>query len=425
MSGRALSSVARVGVAATLALALVPAAAGSVAAQSHTVTIGVDHVDDANQVPAKGRLFEYTDFFSRTVTVHRGDVVNFRTAPAAFHVVGLARTAAEAQAAYPVATLDTDDPNAPNGAPKIAFGPSNYPIVDGTASGDLSKVDFSRPNGPPDCGRPDLGEPDCVFSGGNDIDVAGPNLNFGPSGPLPADWRVKIDAAPGRYTYLCFIHPGMRGTLNVVGTSQPTTSQAVINHQSFGQFVADRAQALAAEKAANVVSFTGRAPGTRTYLFKVGIGAAQNHVAIDEMFPNPATVPGGAPTLAAGDKVRFDWADTHNVHTVFFPTTVEETSPFGFDCDGGFTPPTGPPCFETGETFAPELIGDPGTSPPGTLLTSPTAIVDSGLLLGTGYHLSPLVQTWSVATNGSTGAGTYSFRCAIHDFMVGSFAVGG
>ena len=113
MSGRALSSVARVGVAATLALALVPAAAGSVAAQSHTVTIGVDHVDDANQVPAKGRLFEYTDFFSRTVTVHRGDVVNFRTAPAAFHVVGLARTAAEAQAAYPVATLDTDDPNAP------------------------------------------------------------------------------------------------------------------------------------------------------------------------------------------------------------------------------------------------------------------------------------------------------------------------
>ncbi len=424
MSGRASSFVARIGVATLLAASLVPAAALSVAAAPHTVVIGVDHADPANQDPAKGRLFEYTDFFSRSVTVHRGDVVNFRTAPASFHIVGLARTEAEAQAAYPVATLDTDDPDAPNGAPKIMFGPSNFPIVDGNTSGDLSAVDFSRPNGPPDCGRPDLGEPDCVYSGGNDIDVAGPNLNFGPTGPQPADWRVKIDAAPGKYTYLCFIHPGMRGTLKVVGSSQPTTSQAQIDHKSFGQFIADRAQAIAAEKAANVVSYSGGAPGSRTYVFKVGIGAASNHVAIDEMLPNPVTVPGGAPALTAGDKVRFDWVDTHNVHTVFFPTTVEETTPFGFDCDSGFVPPFGPPCFETGETFAPELIGDPGNAPPGTLLTSPSAIVDSGLLVGTGYGLSPSVQTWHVATNGSTGSGSYSFRCAIHDFMIGSFSVG-
>lgn len=424
MSVRALSSAARIGSAAALAASAILITASPVAAQTHTVVIGVDHVDPANQDLAKGRLFEYTDFFSRAVTVRHGDVVDFRTAPAAFHIVGLARTEAEALAAYPVATLDTDDPDAPNEAPKIALGPSNFPIVDGNASGDLSKVDFSRPNGPPDCGRPDLGEADCVFSGGDDIDVAGPNLNFGPTGPQPADWRVRIDASPGTYTFLCFIHPGMRGTLKVVGTAQPTTTQAQIDHKSFGQFVADRAQALAAEKAANVVSYTGGAPGTRTYLFKVGIGAASNHVAIDEMLPNPATVPGGAPGLASGDKVLFDWADTHNVHTVFFPTSVEETSPFGFDCDSGFVEPFGPPCFETGEAFAPELIGDPGNAPPGTVLTSPSAIVDSGLLVGTGYNLSPSVQAWHVATNGSTGTGTYSFRCAVHDFMIGSFTVG-
>jgi len=425
MSRRVLPLLAGVGVATGLAMSVLPVVAVSVTAAAHTVIIGVDHVDDANQQPQNGRLFEYTDFFSRAVTVHTGDTVDFRTAPAAFHVVGLARTEAEARAAYPIATLDTDDPNAPNGAPKILFGPSNFPIVDGNANGNLGAVDFSRPNGPPDCGRPDLAEPDCVFSGGDDIDVAGPNLNFGPAGPLPADWRVRIAAAPGTYTFLCFIHPGMRGTLHVVGTSQPTTSQAVINRQSFGQFVADRAQALAAERAANVVSFTGGAPGTRTYDFKVGIEAASHHVAIDEMFPNPATVPGGAPTLTKGDQVRFDWSDTHNVHTVFFPTSIEETSPFGFDCDSGFVAPTGPPCFETGEAFAPELIGDPGTSPPGTLLTSPSAVVDSGLLVGTGYGLSPTVQTWHVATNGSTATGAYMFRCAVHDFMVGSFSVSG
>jgi plastocyanin len=419
-----LSSAVRLAVATALAISMIPAAAASVAAQGHTLVIGVDHVDAANQDPAKGRLFEYTDFCSRTVTVHQGDVVNFRTAPAAFHIVGLATNEAAARAAYPVGILDTDDPNAPNGAPKIEFGPSNYPIVNGNTDGNLSGVDFSKPNGPPDCGRPDLGEADCTFSGGNDIEVAGPNLNFGPTGPVAADWRVAINAAPGKYAFLCFIHPGMRGTLNVVAPDRPTTTQSQIDHKSWGQFVADRAQGLAAERKANAVRYVGGAPGTRTYEFKVGVAAAKNHVAIDEMFPNPATVPGGAPALQPGDKVRFDWVDPHNVHTVFFPTTVEETTPFGFDCDGGFTAPAPPPCVETGE-FAPEVIGDPGISPPGTLLTSPSTVVDSGLLVGTAYGLSPSVQTWNVATTGASAGGTYTFRCAVHDFMVGSFTVGG
>jgi plastocyanin len=424
MSRRALSLASRLGVAAALALSVNPATAALVSAQGQTLVIGVDHVDPANQDFAKGRLFEYTDFFTREVTVHQGDVVNFRTAPGAFHIVGLATNEAVARAVYPVAVLDTDDPNAPNGAPKIAFGPSNYPIVNGNTSGDLSGVDFSKPNGPPDCGRADLGEPDCTFSGGSDIEVAGPNLNFGATGPGPADWRVAITATPGTYTFLCFIHPGMRGTLNVVGAGRPTTTQEQIDHKSPGQFVADRAQGLAAEREANAVSFVGDAPGSRTYEFKVGIGAANNHVAIDEMFPNPATLLGGMPALQPGDKVRFDWVDPHNVHTVFFPTTIEETTPFGFDCDGGFTVPSGPPCLETGE-FAPEVIGDPGNAPPGTLLTSPSAVVDSGLLIGTDYGLAPTVQTWNVATNSATAGGAYSFRCAVHDWMVGGFSVTG
>jgi plastocyanin len=414
----------RLGVAASLAVMSLVGAASSVSAQgSRTLVIGVDHVDAANQDPAHGRLFEYTDFFSRSVTVHTGDVINFRTAPGAFHIVGLAKSEAAARAAYPVVVLDGDDPNAPNGAPKIAFGPSNYPIVNGNTSGDLSGVDFSRPNGPPDCGRPDLGEPDCTFSGGTDIEVAGPNLNFGPTGPVPADWRVKIAAQPGTYQFLCFIHPGMRGTLNVVGGSRPASTQAQIDHKAHGQFISDRAQALAAEQQANVVRWTGGAPGSRTYLFSVGVAAAHNHVAIDEMLPNPATVPGGPPRLTKGDQVRFNWVDPHNVHTVLFPPSAE-ISPFGFDCNGGFTEPTGPPCLETGE-FAPEVIGDPGNASSGTQLANPSTVVDSGVLVGTGYNLNPSVQTWSVGTGSGTAGGAYQFHCTVHDFMVGSFTVSG
>ena len=421
---RFVSRASRVGVAGALALTSIVGAASAVSAGGpRTLVIGVDHVDAANQDPAHGRLFEYHDFFSRSVTVHTGDVVDFRTAPGAFHIVGLAKSDATARAAYPVAFADRDDPNAPNGAPKIAFGPSNYPIVNGNTSGDLSGVDFSRPNGPPVCGRPDLGERDCTFSGGTDVEVAGPNLNFGPAGPVAADWRVKITAPQGTYHYLCFIHPGMRGTLRVVGGSRPASTQAQIDHKSFGQFISERAQALAAERQANVVRWTGGAPGSRTYLFKVGIGAAQNHVAIDEMLPNPATVPGGPPHLTAGDQVRFNWADPHNVHSVLFPPSADIT-PFGFDCNGGFTVPAGPPCLETGE-FAPEVIGDPGNAASGTQLTNPSTIVDSGVLAGTGYNINPSVQTWTVRTGASTSHAAYHFHCTIHDFMVGSFTVGG
>lgn len=418
---RLVARAARVGMATSLAAMSMIGAASTVSATGpQTLVIGVDHVDAANQDPAHGRLFEYTDFFTRSVTIHTGDTVNFRTAPGAFHIVGLAKTEAAALSAYPVAMLDTDDPNAPNGAPKIAFGPSNYPIVNGNTNGDLSAVDFTKPNGPPNCGRLDLGQADCTFSGGNDIEVAGPNLNFSATGPLAVDWRVKITAAPGTYAYLCFIHPGMRGKLHVVDNDDARTTQAQIDAASWRQFVSDRAKGLAVERWANKVRWTGGAPGTRTYIYRVGVAAANNHVTIDEMFPNIMTLHGGGPHLAKGDKARFRWADPHIVHTVMFPDT-NDLSPFGFDCNGGFTPPVGPPCHETGEPV--EFIGDPGNAPSGTQLISPSTMVDSGLLIGTGYKLSPTVQTWSVSTGSGTAAGKYQFHCTVHDWMVSSFIV--
>jgi plastocyanin len=410
-----------------LGAALLPIGlANAVAAGPSVVVIGVDHFDPANQDFAHGRLFEYTDFFTRSVTVHQGEVVNFRTAPGAFHIIGLGPSDAVARKTYPVALTDADDPNASTGAPKIAFGPSNYPIVHGNTAGDLSGVDFTRPNGPPHCGRPDLHQADCVFSGGTDIEVAGPNVNQPAKGPpLAADWRVKITAKPGTYAFTCYIHPGMNGQLHVVAGSAAATTQAQIDAQSATQFAADRAAGLALESMANRVRWTGGAPGTRTYLIWDGAGTSDGHVAIDEIFPNPATVKGGAPTVKQGDTVRYIWADRHNVHSLYFPSRLKDTAPFGFDCDTGFRPfgngPPGPPCIETGEKGGPEVIADPGTTASGTVLTRRT--IDAGLRAGKAYGLSSSSQSWSAVTNATTKPGRYTFKCTLHDWMVGAVIV--
>jgi plastocyanin len=398
---------------AFLSLVLLLATQGSVLAErppsSRTLVIGVDHMDAANQQPEKFRLFEYTDFFSRTVRVRTGDTLDFRTAPGAFHIVAMARSEEAARHAYPIALLDRDDPPAVgSGKPKIELGPSNGSITNGTTHGGGTIGD---PNAfpPTNCGLVQFGQAPCTFRGGDDVESAGGVAGFGQTGPAAVDWQITIDARPGSYAYFCYIHPGMRGRLTVVGGEQgddatDVTSQAHIDAASSAQFQEDREDALEAERAADVVRFTGGAPGTRTYHETVGLSAAENHVAIDEMLPHTLN-------LDQGDRVEYQWRDPHNVHTVGFPPS-EPPLP------GPFIPDT----FDGPATH--EVIGDPGNAAPGTLLTVPSALVDAGLLVGTGYGLQPTSQTWSVRTNGQTSRGTFAWQCTVHDFMRGELNVG-
>jgi plastocyanin len=399
-----------------------------------SVAIGVDHFDPVNTQPRMGKIFEYTDFFTRNVTVHRGEVVNFQTSPFAFHIVALAQDEGVARHVYPVTFNDRSDANAPSGAPKIGLGSSNFPITGGSTTHPLSgHIDFTRGNGPPVCGA--TGEADCVFKGGNDVEVAGPNISFTSA---PADWRIKINAEPGTYHFFCYIHPHMSGTLHVVESGEPVTTQAQIDRASAQQFFDSQARAERAEFAANQVEHSDAAPGHRTYSVKVGISAADNHVAIDEMFPNPQTVPGGIPALTRGDRVVYLWRDDHNVHSVFFPAHPphfrNSISPFGFDCDSGFVPfGGGPPCRETNEPgptsppFNPpfEVIGDPGNATAGSLLINQKQTLDAGVRTGEDYGLRPSSQSWSLVTDAVTAAGPqpYLFHCTVHDFMVGGFTV--
>jgi plastocyanin len=406
-------------VSTALLLATQGPALAAPAQSPRTLVIGVDHIDAANQQPDKFRLFEYTDFFSREVRVRKGDTLDFRTAPAAFHIVAVSRTEAAARNAYPIALLDKDDPPAiGTGKPKIELGPSNGSITNGTTHGGGTVGGLNDfPPGP--CGIVQLGQKACTFRGGDDVESQGGVAGFGQNGPMEVDWQITINANPGAYAYFCYIHPGMRGRVIVVGKGERdddaaniasnanhanegddgnVTTQAQINAASEKQFREDQEDALEAEKAANVVRFNGGSPGERTYRVSVGVSAAENHVAIDEMLPQHLN-------FVRGDKVEFQWRDPHNVHTVGFPASE---------------PPLPPPFDSDKEPNEPnEVVGDPGTSPSGTFLTTPSALVDAGLLVGRGYHLQPTVQQWSVRTNSSTALGTFEYHCTVHDFMHG------
>src|SRR3989454_770245 len=315
------------------------------AATDSPLVIGVDHADFANQQPQAGRLFEYTDFFSRQATIHTGDTIDFRSAPGSFHIVALARTELWARSTYPVALADNDgggltDIATGSGTNKLVFGPSNFPITGGSHHG---------------------------------------------GGTIP---QAELDPAEN------------------------------------AQSASDQAQALVVEQQTNQVEFTRGAPGTRSYTVHVGIAAANNRVAIDEMFPSQPLA------LAPGDRVQFLWRDPHNVHSVAFPAESPNLpQPFGFDCGTTYngiplTPGPPPICLEPGDSQF-EVIGDPGNAGPGTVLSDPSVVVDSGVLGGTGYGVTPSAQSWSLSTNGGSKPGAYQFQCTIHDWMRGTLALGG
>ena len=78
-----------------------------------------------------------------------------------------------------------------------------------------------------------------------------------------------------------------------------------------------------------------------------------------------------------------------------------------------------PVCGEPGAPF-PEFVADPGTARPGHLI-DPAATVDSGVLIGTGYGVTPSTRDWSVVAD---SVGSYHFQCQIHDWMLGTVNVG-
>src|SRR3984893_19067381 len=173
MRPRALAAIAAL---STVIWMGVPVTASAASAQ--TFTIGVDHTDPANQqLDANGRstappgvqprVFEYTDFFTRSIKVHQGDTVDFRFA-IPDHLIQVASNEAAARQQLPLFTPDegtaVEGHALGSGGPKIVLGPAGF-------------LGFG---GSPTCGQ--TADSQCVF------DDSGPSApGFVGSSP---DWLV-------------------------------------------------------------------------------------------------------------------------------------------------------------------------------------------------------------------------------------------
>ncbi len=401
MRARALAAIAGL---STVIWMGVPVTASAASAQSFT--IGVDHLDPANQqIGANGvpttppgvqpKVFEYTDFFTRSLKVHHGDTVDFHFA-LSDHLIQVASNEAAARQQLPLFTPDETTAVERNalgsGGPKIVLGPAVFLLF----------------GGGPACGQ--TAATPCVFNGSAPSDPG-----FAGSSP---DWFVQINAAPGSYTYFCHLHPGMRGTLNVVRGNRDIQSQSQIDRLSAVQFRRAQREAVALYDEANQVEAEQHDSGPTVYNVHVGVTSRDRHIAIHDMLPSKLS-------LKPGDIVRYQW-QTNVIHTVEFAPV----SPFGVDCETSYAPlsapdqqpicPSGAPEPEPG-VFPVELIGDPGSQVSGSLLTDTT---DSGLLVGASYaqYYGGLGSDhWSVKA-GAIGA--HPYFCAIHDWMTGTISVG-
>jgi plastocyanin len=413
--------------ATVLSLALVvaiPVSADSGGGQ--TFRIGVGHLDPDNQQFSTatgnpidgGRVWSYTDFFTREVTIHSGDTLDFQTPPGEFHLPAVAKDGPALRSGLPLFAPDLEDPAAAgSGAPKVLLGP-----------GVGALMSF------PTCGLEQIGQPNCTFSGGNVPTIAGGvggghlkklfQFFNGTKKATPAafngtvDWNVTVNAAPGDYSYLCLIHPKMNGTLHVVAGDQPATTQGMINAQSLTQFAADKAAGQAKYSADNTPTFTLDGQGHKVFDGHVSDNTADGHVSFFEMMPRNLN-------LGVGDSVHWTWGSSSELHTVSFPTDSPALPPpFGGDCgqypftDDVFLPPPVPGGMPYCGDMPPsqanfEFLADPGLSRPGDL-SDPLAVVDSGVLVGADYGLTPSVQDWSAT---ASRPGTYRYQCTVHDWM--------
>jgi plastocyanin len=177
----------RVGSLAGLAVAAALVAPGVAGAATKTVQAGPPR---AAQADFQGAVGDANQFFRRTVTIRRGDSVRWNIN--GFHNVAFVQGGVEApplivpDPANPV-TGSVDAAGAPfwfNGQPNVSFNPEVALKQGGNTF-----------------------DPDEFMNSG--LPVAGP----------PAPYKLRFNQK-GRFTYLCIVHPGMEGTVRVVGKNR-------------------------------------------------------------------------------------------------------------------------------------------------------------------------------------------------------------
>jgi plastocyanin len=358
------------------------------AAAAPPIVIGVDNA------PPAGKNWQYTHYFPETnVNVPQGSVVLFQWATGQLNglhsvtFVPNGQTEAQVRQAYPTITQDTD-----NG--------ENHPVIPPQTNNPTDATCSSSPQAPP-----------CPFDGTSVVS----------SGIIPtsvgAAFAVQVAAntSPGTYHYICLVHPGMSGTINVVPAGQPASSQGELATEAAAELNQLNAGAAAAEANASIPKSTPNLDGTRTWTEHVGVTA--DDVELMEFLPTDLAI-------KKGDWVNFDAsATTQEVHTVstaaagnaglvpFLPNECEVASgpdtPANNNVNG--PPQTGcadPSGFEQPFNFA--VQGEPTNL--ANLGTAASAFISGRA--DTQALGAPTSHSYRLTNNG-----TYAFFCFFHQNM--------
>ncbi len=357
-----MKTITRAAAALAGAALLTPAAA-----QAATKTVFAGY----GGAPGAPKQLDVTAFLRHQVTIHVGDSVKWQFR--GFHDIAFLGTGttkpgfADADPANPVKDVKDagGNPFWFNGQPRIALNP---------------KVAF------PAGGKSYNGK---VFTGSGLPDEAG----------KPKPYSLKFTKA-GTFNYYCLLHPGMAGSVKVVGKTKkvPTAKQDAAAAKKEGAAII--AVAKKREKAAPIGGLT------------VEAGRATSEYTLNEFFPAK---------LAAkvGDTVTFTMNQQSQVevHTVTFGSDAV-TKPV---VDGFISPvpnAAGPPA----------LVLDPRSvypsDPPG-----PTPPAYDGTNHGNGFFNLGLLDNVKPSPQPNeakitfTKAGTYTYLCVIHEGMKGEIDV--
>lgn len=332
-----------------------------------------------------GHNWAFLDYFSRTVTVHQGDVVTWQ----------FANTPLEP---HTVTFLPAGVPATPQGERRlIPGGGGPIPDTDDHIPNNIAfPFNFDQAQA---CGGspyfPATGP--CAYDGRTIVNSGFMIRTLGaPLGATPAPtFSVRFNAAPGVYHYFCLIHgPRMSGTVRVVAANAPADTQAAIDARAGRQFQAAWTHARTFESRLHPPA---RTVGGHT-VYTVLTGAEYGRVAINEFIPARVN-------LKPGDTVNW----TPGFHTVTFPSELK-LPPFALDCEapGQDRPFRG--------AFAGCNGLELGIFPRSDLPSGPPGQSYGGGFYNSGILVIPQPHTWSATF---PKGGTFHYDCLIHPGMDG------
>ena len=330
---------------------LVPAAA----AQARTKDVIAGPAGSLKGAPKGG---DVNQFFPRKVTVNAGDTVRFQFR--GFHTATFLKKGQKPPAPFMpdpsggTATGFKDAAGQPfwfNGQPRFVFNPEVA-----APAGD-AKID------------------------GKSYDNSG--VANGPGAPPP--YPVKL-LKPGKYSYLCLIHPHMKGTVVVKKKGKKVPSAAKDKSTVAKQL------AKSVKELKRLGSFSGPAAGT------VQMGNDSKRVSFLKFFPETLTVKAGQP-------VTFQMpAVTDEIHTVTFgPEPYLQSLIDGFVAPDTSAPQGGPPTLVVNPQ-AQYPSDAPPSFPPYDGTNHGNGFFSTGVLLAGG-------QKTAIAFS---KPGTYKFLCLVH-----------